>query len=88
MIPTLILLIALVKFLPESPVRLLKEGDENEALKKNDEREALKSLQFFQNEHAAVEQLDELQREVRNKRLGDREDLGCMGLIRSVFLRF
>lgn len=72
-IPTFILLIALPTFLPISPIRLLKKGDE---------KEALNSLTFFQNKDAAIDQLNEFQREIHNERFKDQTEVGCIGLIR------
>jgi hypothetical protein len=73
MIPTIILMLALPRFLPASPIRLLKDGDE---------KEALKSLTSFQNKDAALNQLNEFQREIRSERFEDRVEIDCIGLLR------
>jgi predicted MFS family arabinose efflux permease len=73
-IPTIILMISLHGFLPKSPIRSLKKGDE---------KEALNSLTFFQNKEAAMSQLSEFQREIRNERFEDRRDVGCIGLMKN-----
>lgn len=79
MIPTIILMLALPKFLPPSPIRLLKEGDE---------KEALKSLTSFQNKDAALNQLQEFQREIRSERMENRAEIDCIGLLRYFVLFF
>ncbi|KAI6189821.1 Transporter, major facilitator family protein [Aphelenchoides bicaudatus] len=73
MVPTIILMLALPKFLPASPIRLLKEGNE---------KEALKSLTSFQNRDAALNQLHEFQREIRSERIEGQTKIGCIGLLR------
>ncbi|KAI6228927.1 MFS domain-containing protein [Aphelenchoides fujianensis] len=65
MIPSLILLLSLLLFLQKSPVRLLKEGKQ---------KEALRSLELFHSKAEAADRLAQLEREARGSRTTDRND--------------